>query len=82
MYSLKCYVNLGQISDIIGEEEWMTGEVTCLSDITSNRITSYSWGAKKMVSNSSEMLLAKECLSVGDYETVSNNEKNGCIVPK
>jgi hypothetical protein len=30
------YVNVGQINDIIGEEEWLQGEVNCLCNIASS----------------------------------------------
>ncbi len=30
------YVNFGQINDIIGEEEWLQGEVNCLCNIASS----------------------------------------------
>ena len=43
----KFYVNLGQISDTIGEEEWLYGEVNCLCNISLSMVISLSWGAKK-----------------------------------
>jgi hypothetical protein len=30
------YVNFGQINDIIGDEEWLQGEVICLCNIASS----------------------------------------------
>jgi hypothetical protein len=30
------YVNFGQINDLIGEEEWLQGEVNCLCNIASS----------------------------------------------
>ncbi len=30
------YVNFGQINDVIGEEEWLQGEVNCLCNIASS----------------------------------------------
>ena len=30
------YVNFGQMNDIIGEEEWLQGEVNCLCNIASS----------------------------------------------
>ncbi len=42
------YVNFSQINiDIIGDVEWLQGEVNCLCNIASSQITSHSWGAKK-----------------------------------
>jgi hypothetical protein len=32
----KCYVNFGQISTIIGEEEWLQGDINCLCNIASS----------------------------------------------
>jgi hypothetical protein len=65
----KFYVNLGQISDIIVEEEWLHGEVNCLCNIASSRIISLSWGAKKKESNNSP----NSCFHVGDRVTVTNH---------
>ncbi len=46
------YVNFGQISDIIGEEEWLQGEVNCLCNIASShkayRKTWYLWKFKRV----------------------------------
>ncbi len=41
------YVNLGQISDIIWEEEWLHGEVNCLCNIALSRIISLTWGQRR-----------------------------------
>jgi hypothetical protein len=48
------YVNFGQINDIIGDEEWLQGEVNCVCNIASSRIISLSWGAKKKESTNSD----------------------------
>ncbi len=33
---ITCYVNVGQINDIKGDEEWLQGEVNCLCNIVSS----------------------------------------------
>jgi hypothetical protein len=66
------YVNFGQINDIIGEEEWLQGEVNCLCNIASSQIISLSWGAKKKESKNSDAL----CICVGDCVSVENHEKH------
>ena len=43
----KFYVNYMQIHDIVGDEEWLNGEIKTLSNIGSNRIVSLTWGCKK-----------------------------------
>jgi hypothetical protein len=68
----KFYVNLGQFCDIIGEEEWLHGEVNCLCNIALSRIISLSWGAKKKESKNSP----NSCLCVGDLVTVENHGKH------
>jgi hypothetical protein len=40
--------------DIIGEEEWLKGEVTCLCNIALTQTISLSWEAKKMDSKNSD----------------------------
>ncbi len=44
---LKFSVKYSQISDIIGEEEWVEGEMNTLSNIGLHRIVNLSFGAKK-----------------------------------
>ncbi len=41
------FVKYSQISDIIGEEEWVDGEMNTLSNIESHQIVNLSFGAKK-----------------------------------
>jgi hypothetical protein len=41
------FVKYSQISDIIGEEEWVDGEMNILSNIGSHQIVNLSFGAKK-----------------------------------
>jgi hypothetical protein len=60
------YVNYAQIMDIIGEEEWMKGEMNCICNIASSRKVTLTWGAKKKSSNRSQ-------LSIGDDIIVSNH---------
>jgi hypothetical protein len=43
----KIAVKYSQISDIIGEEEWVAGEMNILSNIGSHQIVNLSFGAKK-----------------------------------
>ncbi len=45
--SHKFSVKYSQISNIIGEEEWVDGEMNTLSNIGSHRIVNLSFGAKK-----------------------------------
>ncbi len=60
------YVTSAQIMDIIGDEEWMKGEMNCICNIASNRKVTLTWGAKKKSSNRSQ-------LSIGDNVIVSNH---------
>jgi hypothetical protein len=60
------YVNYSQIMDIIGEEEWMKGEMNCICNIASSRKVTLTWGAKKKSSNRSQ-------LTIGDDVIVSNH---------
>ena len=45
------YVNSTLIMDIIGEEEWMKGELNCICNIASGRKVSLTWGLKKKLSD-------------------------------
>ena len=45
--SHKFSVKYSQISDKIGEEEWVDGEMNTLSNIRSHQIVNLSFGAKK-----------------------------------
>ncbi len=69
MNNTKCYVNFGQISNIIGEEEWLQGEVNCLCNIASSKIVSLFWGAKKKEYKNSHDF----CLCAGDHISVANH---------
>jgi hypothetical protein len=66
------YVNFGQINDIIGEEEWLQGEVNNLCNIASSQIISLSWGAKKKESKNSDGL----CMYVDDCVGLENHGKH------
>ena len=59
-------VNSVEIMDILGEEEWMKGELNCICYIASGRKVSLTWGPKKKSSNRSQ-------LSIGDNVIVSNH---------
>jgi hypothetical protein len=65
-------VNFCQINDIIGDEEWLQGEVNCMCNIASSQIISFSWGAKKKESTNSDAL----CICVGDHVSVENHGKH------
>jgi hypothetical protein len=66
------YLNFGQINDIIGDEEWLQGEVNCLCNIASSQIISLSWGAKKKEATHSDAL----CICEGDCVSVENHGKH------
>ncbi len=63
------YVHFGQINDIIGDEEWLQGEVNCLYNIASSQIISLSLGAKKKESTNFDAL----CICVSDRVSVENH---------
>ncbi len=65
-------MNVGQINGILGEEEWLQGEVNCLCNIASSQIISRSWGAKKKESKNSDAV----CACVGDCVSVENHGKH------
>jgi hypothetical protein len=65
------YVSFGQINDIIGDEEWLQGQVNCLCNIASSRIISLSWGAKKKEATHSDALY----VYVGNCVSVENHVK-------
>jgi len=64
----KLNIKYGQISDFVSDEEWINGEINCLSDIGSKRIVTLSWGAK---TKDSEDHTCQQ-LNIGDLVTVSN----------
>jgi hypothetical protein len=69
MNTTRFHANFGHINDIIGEEEWLHGEVNCLCNIASSRIISLSWGAKKKESRNSP----DSCICVNDRVTIANH---------
>jgi hypothetical protein len=66
------YVNFGQINDIIGDEEWLQGEVNCLCNTALSRIISLSWREKKKESTNFGAL----CVCVSDRISVENHGKH------
>ncbi len=54
---------------IIGDEEWLHGEVNCLCNIASSQIISLSWGAKKKESSNFDALYVcvSDCVSVENH---------------
>ena len=64
----KLNIKYGQICDFVSDEEWINGEINCLSDIGSKRIVTLSWGAKTKDSEDPSC----QQLKIGDLVTVSN----------
>ncbi len=56
---------------MIGDEEWLQGEVKCLCNIASSWIISLYWGAKKKESTHYDAF----CVCVGDRVRVENHGK-------
>jgi hypothetical protein len=69
-------VNFCQINVVIGDEEWLQGEVNCLCNIASSWIIYLSWGAKKKESTHSDAL----CVCEGDHVSVENHGNTGFIL--
>ncbi len=70
------FVNLDQVYDIVGEEDWIHGEVNCLASLASSRTITLSWGAKKKESTKQRSVLPDESLQVGDHVVVENHGKH------
>jgi hypothetical protein len=66
-------VNLDQVYDVVGEEDWIHGEVNCLLNLASSRTNTLSRGAKKKESINQRSLLFDEGLKVGDHVVVENH---------
>jgi hypothetical protein len=67
------YVSVGQIHDIIGDEDWLQGEGHCLCNIASSRIISLFLGAKKKEFTNFDAL----CVCEGDHHvSVENHGKH------
>jgi hypothetical protein len=56
----KFSVKYSQISDIIGEEEWVDGEMNTLSNIGSHQIVNLSFGAKKKEKKNNTQILLED----------------------
>ncbi len=68
-----------QISDIIGDKEWVTGEMNTLSNIGSHRIVNLSYGAKqKEKKNDSQRLLEdlSTCNKKAKKQAIEYSESN------
>jgi hypothetical protein len=57
---LKFSVRYSHIYDIIGEEEWVDGEMNTLSNIGSHQIVNLSFGAKKKEKNNNTQRLLED----------------------
>ncbi len=84
---LKYSVKYSQINDIIGEEEWVDGEMNTLSSIGSHQIVNLSFGAKKKEKkNNTQSLLEdlsthnKKAKKKGIEYSESNKSKDLLIV--
>ncbi len=84
---LKFSVKYSQINDIIGEEEWVDGEMNTLSNIGSHQIVNLSFGAKKKEENNNTQRLLedlsthnKKAKKKGTEYPESNKSKDCLIV--
>jgi hypothetical protein len=68
-------VNFDQVYDIVGEEDWIHGEVKCLANLASSRTFTLSWGAKKKESIKQRSVFSDEGLQVGNHVVVENHGK-------
>ncbi len=85
--SHKFSVKYSQISDVIGEEEWVDGKMNTLSNIGSHQIVNLSFGAKKKEKkNNTQSLFEdlsthnKKAKKKGIEYSESNKSKNLLIV--
>ncbi len=60
-------VNLGQVYDIVGEENWIHRDVNCLANLASSQTIILSWGAKKKESMKQRSVLSDESLQVASF---------------
>jgi hypothetical protein len=65
--------HLVQVNDIVGEDDWIHGEVNCLANLASSQMTTLNWGAKKKESRKQISELSDEGLQVGDHVVVENH---------
>jgi hypothetical protein len=70
------HVNLDQVYDIVGEEDWIHGEVNCLASLASSQTITFSWGAKKKESTKQRSVLPDASLQVGNHVVVENHGKH------
>ncbi len=68
-------VNLDEVYDIVGEEDWIHAEVNCLADLASSQTITLSWRAKKKESIKQRSVLSDEGLQVGDHVVVESHGK-------
>jgi hypothetical protein len=68
-------VNLDQVYDIHGEEDWIHGKVNYLSHLALSQMITLSWGAKKKESINQRSILSDEGLQVGNHVVVENHGK-------
>jgi hypothetical protein len=69
-------VNLDQVYDIVGEDDWIHGEVNCFANLASSQPITLSWGAKKKESTKQRSVLPDESLQVGNHVVVENHGKH------
>jgi hypothetical protein len=70
-------VNLDQVYDIVGEEDWIRGEVKCLANLASSWTITLSWGANKKESIKQRSVLSDEGLQIGDHVLLKIMVNNG-----
>jgi hypothetical protein len=70
------FVNLDQVYDIVGEEDWIHGKVNCLASLASSCTITLSWGAKKKESTKQRSVLPDESHQVGNHVVVENHGKH------
>jgi hypothetical protein len=67
-------VNLDQVYDIVGEEEWIHSDFNCPSNLASSQTVTLSWGAKKKESTNQRSVLSNKGLQVGN-NVIENHGK-------
>ncbi len=67
-------VILGQLYDIIGEEDWIHSRVNFLSNLILSQTIPLSWGAKKKESIHQRSILSDEGLHLGNKVIVENHD--------
>jgi hypothetical protein len=65
--------NLDQVYDVVGEEDWIHGEVNCLANLASSWTITLSWEAKKKESTKQRSIISDEGLQVGNHVVVKNH---------